>query len=422
MSVCYFNKDYTQEYRCEYDIVDDGILVNVEYDIYSEIEPINNIIVVGASTEFKTRDILILDSNNKYNYLLKDAYYVGSSSVYARSDCVTKTKFKANLCLRNKDWESIAELPETPKISKLYIYSKSLTNHIHCSGIREEISEKEINIILQRYPEKEIVAIGKNNIRNLSFYDYWSLKTNDDGHKYTIDHLGCMELSLFRKENYNDILKYIYEIIIYFKLFNKNKLKIDYLKVEINSFSFDLFYKFQNLEYNNAYTENSVNDRITDFLSKCYSYIPYRKSKSEFRNIPYIVVNDNRGLEDLFLTYYRFIECYYKKQQIPNITKSFIKYSIKNNYLERGQMLPNNMDVDTISQEIISLRNHYVHSGYYIKNNALNISFGEGDSRNYTENKADVMWILERTRILKRISLDIIFHNMLGYDSYKYSL
>ena len=83
------------------------------------------------------------------------------------------------------------------------------------------------------------------------------------------------------------------------------------------------------IEYQNNFIEPSVKDDILVFLEKCYNSIPYRNSKAEIRNIPYIVLNTSRGLEDNFLIFYRFIECYYKKQQISNIRKNFVTYSIK---------------------------------------------------------------------------------------------
>ena len=73
------------------------------------------------------------------------------------------------------------------------------------------------------------------------------------------------------------------------------------------------------------------------------------------------------------------------------------------------------------AQEIISLRNHYVHSGYFIKNGCLRIDFGkdEKELQDYTAN-VDVNWIYERTRLLYAMVIDIIFKDMLGIEEYDY--
>lgn len=34
-----------------------------------------------------------------------------------------------------------------------------------------------------------------------------------------------------------------------------------------------------------------------------------------------------------------------------------------------------NEEIENLSQEIICLRNHYVHSGYFLKNDSLKINF-----------------------------------------------
>ena len=82
MSICYLNNDYEKKYRCEYRTETDIIKVDVEYDIGEEIELKNGVRVWDANTVFKNRDILIIDSDKKKSYLLKDAYYNGSFGRY----------------------------------------------------------------------------------------------------------------------------------------------------------------------------------------------------------------------------------------------------------------------------------------------------------------------------------------------------
>ena len=166
----------------------------------------------------------------------------------------------------------------------------------------------------------------------------------------------------------------------------------------------------------------SVNDNLIDFLKRCYLNIPYRNGKSEIRNIPYIILNTSRGIEDNFITFYRFIECYYKKQKVDNIKSRFIKYSIAEHYCKKNEL--NTVEIEQYSQEIISLRNRYVHSGYYLRNRCLKISFKKSDMPqldSYTINDIDGVWIYKKTKILYDIVLDIIFVKLLNYETYDYS-
>lgn len=113
-----------------------------------------------------------------------------------------------------------------------------------------------------------------------------------------------------------------------------------------------------------------------------------------------------------------------QKQNKKGIANMFIRYSIENNYKKVTEM--NSDEIENLSQEIISLRNHYVHSGYYIKNKSLKITFKNIDEttpnpKNYTVNNVDVKWIYERTKILYDVVLDILFSNMLNYKNYKFN-
>ena len=173
-------------------------------------------------------------------------------------------------------------------------------------------------------------------------------------------------------------------------------------------------------KYKASHVDNSVKENLLQFLFKCYTQIPYRNSNNEIRNIPFIILNTSRNIEDNFLMFYRFIECYYKQQPIKDIKSSFIRYSIENNYKYKGK----NLNLENLEREIICLRNHYVHNGYHIPNQKLYISFSKigekANPKNYSAENVDFQWIYERTKILYKIVIDIIFRNMLQYDNYEF--
>jgi hypothetical protein len=79
---------------------------------------------------------------------------------------------------------------------------------------------------------------------------------------------------------------------------------------------------------------------------------------------------------------------------------------------------------EKICQEIISLRNHYTHSGYYIKNHSIKVKFKkigkQANPKNYTANNVDFKSIYKRTKILYDIVIDIIFRNMLEIEDYNF--
>lgn len=204
--------------------------------------------------------------------------------------------------------------------------------------------------------------------------------------------------------------------MIYIQLLRPDKLEINKLTVGINNTFYGYSIPIRKIKYTNSYIQNSVSDDITSFIYKCYTLMPYRKGRSAIRNIPYIIFDYSRNLEDTFLMLYRTVEIYYKSK---GNAKSFISYSINNNYKDDKERSKD--EIEILSQQIISLRNHYVHTGYYIKNNCLRIKFDENSNlKNYTENGVDFDWIYKRTKILYSIVINIIFEDILGYSDYKY--
>lgn len=417
MAVCFFNNSFDNDnkYKCEYEVLSDHIVVTVDYDITEEIEVIDGIKTFGYNTDYTQRDILIVDHDKRINYLLKDAYYQRNSMIYGSPDDGAKTEFVSYTYFRSQSFESLSNLKKTPKVSSITIASKDLIKHISSKSVIETEFEDKLVINLNRKPDEEKRKIGTNNIKEIILREYWFGGFNKD-HSIAFDITGHLEIKLFKRVNYTDVPKYVYEILMYLQLYTKNGFKTDEIKVAVNGISYDLFFYMRNsnTQAQSKKYEKSVQSSILDFLENCYLSIPYRNSKTDIRNIPYIILRNDRSIEDNFLMYYRFIECYYKKQNIPDIKKRFIAYSLTNNYLGHNKSLTS--EQDNIAREIISLRNHYVHSGYYLRNESLRIKF-EDSSKNYTA-KTDVNWIYERTRILYECSIDIIFKDMLGYENY----
>ena len=114
---------------------------------------------------------------------------------------------------------------------------------------------------------------------------------------------------------------------------------------------------------------------------------------------------------------YRFIENYYKRQGVEDtfIEKCFAEHYHGNSFVESEK-------IACYVRELICLRNHYVHSGYYIKNGYLRITFGkeEKNTRDYNA-EVSIQWIYERVQIMRAMVLDIIFREMLGIEQYRYS-
>ncbi len=425
MAVCYFNRDYECKYKCSYEMKASIIDIEIEYDISDEVPAVNGVKMYGPKTEYRKRDILIVDHQNNTNILVKEAYYAGHSSVWGTPDEGTTTKFQSSIYFEHAALDKICLLPETPKVSAVRIYSKAINDLLGHPSRKIKDNDEEYAIILSRQNCAKCTEMNlHNNIKRITLADNWKCISNDKTHNMSIDFTGYVEIEIAKRVNYEQVSDYIYELEIFMQLYYPDKFRVDKIYVKVGK----IFYKIsiphahKDLNYKERNVRVSVEEPLLDFLKKCYATIPYRKSKTEIRNIPYIVMNTSRGLEDNFLMFYRFIECYYKKQQINNINKTFITYSIKENYAKEHDLSED--EIERLAQEIVCLRNHYVHAGYYIKNSILRVSFDrinrKKNPKDYTANNVDAHWIYERMRILYRITINIIFKDMLGYKRYNF--
>ena len=423
MAVCYFNDKYDEKYDCQYEVKKDGIEIVVNYDIDDEIPAINGARTFGINTEFKKRDILIIDYQTKMNYLLKNAYYCGHSEVLGTPDGGYKTRFFSRFYFWDKNYEKLCDLQNGNNIKKIRIYSNIINELIGYPSLYKEENKNEYIIKLRRDTSKQRVEVNLNNIKSIEISDDWTSEHKRKSNEIDIKLNGYIEIEMDNCINYEDIYNYVQELIIYFQLLKPCKFNINKIVVEIEKLYYGYCLPINEMNYKNSYVEKSVTNDVLEFLLNCYSSIPYRNSKNEIRNIPYIILETSRNLEDNFLMFYRFIECYYKQQPIKDIKTTFIKYSIENNYKKVNQIEEN--IIENIVYEIISLRNHYVHEGYYIKDKKLYIVFpkvnGKANPKNYIAKNVDVDWIYEKTKILYEIVVDIIFRKMLNYDNYKFN-
>ncbi len=421
MAVCFFDGKYNEKYDCQYEIKNDGIEVIVNYDIMDEIPEINGIRTFGSYTEFKERDILIIDYFGRMNYLLKNANCNGHSEVLGTPDGGYKTKFFTRYYFKYGNYEKLCDISNDKNINKIRVYSKMINELIGYPSVSKEEIENEYIIKLKRNTEKQKVEINQNNIKSIEVSDDWKSEFNRKNNKIDVNLGGYIDINLNKSISYEEVYEYINELIMFCQLLKPCKFIIDRVLVEINKIFFEICIPIKDIDYKNSYVDNSVKDNLLQFLFRCYTTIPYRNSKNEVRNIPYIILNTSRNIEDNFLMFYRFIECYYKQQSIKGIKNSFIKYGIENNYKDNEKI----KNIENMVQEIICLRNHYVHNGYHIPNKKLYIAFeninNKANPKNYRVENIDFDWIYERTKILYEIVIDIIFKNMLEYDNYKFN-
>lgn len=423
MAVCYMDGNYKISYPCTYEIREDLLEIKAEYEIEEEIEAVNGVKIWTSSMEFRKRDILLVDVQNKKNYLLKNAWYAGNSAVYNSLDGGVFTTFQSNVYFEHRDAERLMDLPPTPKTDNIKIYSKSINDLIGCPSLRIENGEQQYTICLSREKNARSVDIAANNVKCISVGDIWNSMRDRGSHHIDIDFCGYIEIELMRRVSYEEAADFLRELRIFMQLYVPGKFRVEKIQVQIKDIYYQLHLPQRPFAYQERRVERTVAVDLLDFLKNCYTAIPYRKSTADVRNIPYIVLETSRSLEDNFLMFYRFVECYYKRQSMPGAKNHFLTIGLQEHYVKNHPL--SEEEIGKLAQEMICLRNHYVHSGYFIRNASLKVTFPrineKKNTKDYTVHPVDVNWIYVRTQILYEIVVDIIFTKMLGYEDYHFS-
>lgn len=422
MPVCYLDSNYDETFKCDYAISSDGIEICVERDIIN-FEPVTDGgKVFQGHINSKSRDILIIDHLSKRNILVKQACYAGYNLAFCTPDGGSKAKFRGSIYFEHNNYEQLKKLPQMPKATIIKVYSTAILDWIGTPKLEIDDTNNYLNYRLLRNNAPSSISIDSQNIKQISVSDSWTLKRESTSH-VTIDFMGYIEIKLYHRVDYTDIYEYIYELLVFLQLYCPDRFSIQGIEVMIDNEFFQFSVSSHETEAQKEYALRTVKTDLLSFLKNCYTHIPYRKSKAAIRNIQYIVLQTSRGLEDNFLMFYRFIECYYKNR-VPKSRGTFISSALAEHYVNEYQQLTDE-EIDSFAQEIICLRNHYVHSGYYIKNSSLRISFSKigekKNSKDYTVNNIDADWLYKRTKMLYDVVIDIIFTKMLPYSEYKFS-
>ena len=415
MSVCFFGTDHEKKIKCSY-IEENGITVNAEYDISDEVESINGMIIWSTATRINSRNILIADPENECYILVIDAYYAGNNSRYGSLDDKKISIFKSNSYLKSISFDDVRKAASDTSFTKIRVYSKEITPYYDKPSVTLTKSKDKTIIEMKKYSEPAKSLIETNGIKEICIGDFWSYERND---RISIDVQisGYIELLLPEKESIDNCYKYLKELAIYLQLFIPGRFMFEKIQLFIGDNLIDYYIEFDEFTIKKDFSKNSVTVSLLDFLSNCYKTIPYRDGNEEIRNIPYIINHKYRSIEDNFIACFRFIECFYKRTTSLDKSRPIIEQAIKDHPQELSSY--STFGSTDYIEEIVALRNHYVHSGFYLKDCSLEIKNSKKEIIRVVNN-INGHWLYERTQLLYKIAIDIIFKTMLGYDTYTY--
>lgn len=401
MALLYINEDYEKSYNCSYKVEEDEIYIETDYHS-------NNI---WYSENIKDT-VIVEDTINNKKIFIKQGIVQG---------ILNKTIYRSIEYVITKTNDNIYKLGKTNKIIINFEKYPTRPNY-NIEEVEENTSI--VDFKFNKKLEVNTININKNNIEKINCIEKCKKK---------------IEIILINAIEYTEVYEYIRELVIFLQLFKYRGFKINKIFIEIDGKKLEISNKLLDLKYEMNHKYSLTNVKIYEFLESCYKNLEYRSNKNEVRSIPYIILRPNSNIEDRFLLYFRYIEFYYKnnknfnlfyekentkyqkKQNIKNkkdlnVNKTIYKYIYeKTNFLKKYQSRKN-------INEIITLRNHFVHQGYHIPNNILKKQWKENNmikEKTISEN-ADINFIVEKTDMLYKIVMHIIFKEILGYSNYTY--
>ena len=151
------------------------------------------------------------------------------------------------------------------------------------------------------------------------------------------------------------------------------------------------------------------------YIEKMYKTLNYRCSDNRNKFIP-LDFKKPTSIEDQYTYYFRYIDLYmgeYLKKKTGNDASNYKRLSY---FIDEYKHLfePEDItDIDKLKKELNSLRNHYIHEGYYLPNN----QFAVTEKRKILYYKdMDYHWLYRITQALKEGAYIILYTKVLNLD------
>ena len=190
--------------------------------------------VFGDNTKYEPRDILVVDHQGKKNYLAKQAYVCSINEVLGTPDSSSKTKFRTSIYFEHSNLELLMRLPNTPKVSKIKINSKSILDWIGRPSLKTSKTQEQYTINLSKDYAGVSSEINSNNIKQITVSDTWESIDNRKGYAISIDFNGYVEIELVKRVNYDKVYEYVNELIVFMQLYCPDKFLVDKIRTMVD--------------------------------------------------------------------------------------------------------------------------------------------------------------------------------------------
>jgi len=401
----YFGED-EQCYEGQYEIEENSVEVEVFNYFSSENENASIGLVV------KNKKIKIFDLRNKL-FLFSPVFYNSGVSF----DLTQYEKFKTDFYFSTTVFTDVGGLSPDIKIDALRIYNPMLVQCFRNGSLSFSYNNDEFVYKINRNVDPVEVEINTNNISKIEFGNEVRSSNKYSNQQISIESENYVKIYFIESISYEDILKYIKEFDVFIDAYCLAGMRS--YKTYITSSEgkiYDVVHKLLGKEkYCESIPCKFIKMNFFDFMGAMYKNTNYRSAENRNRYLP-LELKKPTSLEDQYTYYFRCIDLYMGnllRQETGEEPSNFSRLSRFVDDFESYFNKDGTVDIGNLKNELNSLRNHYVHEGYYLPNNEFKVT----KNREFQYNKQmDYQWLLRMVNVFKFGAYKILYTKILGLE------
>lgn len=401
----YFGED-EKCYEGQYEI--EGNSVEVEVFNYHSSQDEKGLI----GSFVKHKDIKIVDLRNKI-FLFSSAFYNAGFSF----GLTQYEKFKTDFYLSTNIYTDADGLSTNIKVSALKIYNPMLIHCFRNCSLSISYNSNEIVYKIDRNAEIKEVAINTNNISKLEFGDEVCSSNKNNNQLISIESENYVKIYFEEPISYEEILEYIKEFDVFVDAYCLTGMRSykTYITTPEDKI-YDVVHKLLGKEkyYKNT-PYNLIKMKFYDFMESMYKNVNYRNADNRNKYLP-LELKKPTSLEDQYTYYFRYVDLYmgdFLRQETGTEPSNFSRLSRFVDDYEQYFNADGTIDIRNLKNELNSLRNHYVHEGYYLPNNEFKVT----ENRRFQYNKImDYQWLFRMVNVFKFGAYKILYIKVLQME------
>ena len=415
MSKCtVYTIDKSSSFEGEYTFDDNQLEITI-YNYSS-----NSFLSDNSTVEYK--EFIIEDLKNKI-FMYSPVFY-NNGTTFALTYYEV---FRTNFYFKTESYQNSDEFIADMSIRAIRFFHPLLIHNFTNPCLHIDKNENTINCKLNTKSETKTIPIQNNNVETLVFGGVYNYSLKNYRQSLSIETENYVEIVLSDTISYDDLLSYVNEFDVFISIYSPTKLRT--YETQVRSGSGKLLTVVHKLlgkeKYYNKPVHQPVKLGFFEYIEKAYKTFEYRLADDKNKYLP-LEFKKPTSLEDQYTYYFRYIDMYMGERMKSSTQTDVNNYDRLSAFVDENLSFFDSQDIsniDDFKNELNSLRNHYVHEGYYLPNNKFKVT----KKKKFKYYKTmDYNWLYRVTQALKLGVYKILYEDVLKLDidinELKYSL